>query len=231
MPVPKPKKDEKQQEYIQRFMSDKNMLKEFPRRDQRYQVQMTTWRNKDKKSKQPSKKSSSIKESTIVRQKRLIEDKSVDPHIKLNVIEAIQLSNKKYHLLEQINNERFKLLEAKLSKEDEELQKDILFLLQKYNFGKQQFRNSRTSQLIGLFALFPGISLFGLLNMIKQANSNKKVKQELINKLMQAKGMSKEDATKIVEYALQEVSEMSPSDILKIKAEESKLNKKLLSAI
>jgi len=48
---------------------------------------------------------------------------------------------------------------------------------------------------------------------------------------MQAKGMSKEDATKIVEYALQEVSEMSPSDILKIKAEESKLNKKLLSAI
>jgi hypothetical protein len=33
---------------------------------------------------------------------------------------------------------------------------------------------------------------------------------------MQAKGMSKEDATKIVEYALQEVSEMSPSDILKV---------------
>ena len=45
MPLPKPKDDEKKSEFIERFMSNKRMIKEYPR-DQRYAIALSQWRKK-----------------------------------------------------------------------------------------------------------------------------------------------------------------------------------------
>lgn len=50
MPIPKPKDDEKQDEFIERCMSDKTMKEEFKDNKQRLAVCFTTWR-KEKESK------------------------------------------------------------------------------------------------------------------------------------------------------------------------------------
>jgi len=58
----KRKPGETKSEYIQRLMSNKTMLREYPRRDQRYAVANSYWRQygasrKSKKSYRKSKKS------------------------------------------------------------------------------------------------------------------------------------------------------------------------------
>jgi hypothetical protein len=50
MPLPKPKKDENREDFIERCMSDDNMKKEFPDTKQRYAVCSTLWEeNKGKR--------------------------------------------------------------------------------------------------------------------------------------------------------------------------------------
>ena len=49
MPIPKPKKDEKKDDFISRCMGDDVMNTEYPDQDQRMAVCSTQWRNKDKK--------------------------------------------------------------------------------------------------------------------------------------------------------------------------------------
>lgn len=44
MPIPKPKKNETEEEFIPRCMSDGVMRKEFPKRDQRFAVCMNKWK-------------------------------------------------------------------------------------------------------------------------------------------------------------------------------------------
>lgn len=46
MPLPKPKANENQKEFIQRCMSDSTMNSEYPRQDQRLAVCYTQWKNK-----------------------------------------------------------------------------------------------------------------------------------------------------------------------------------------
>jgi hypothetical protein len=46
MPIPKPKATEKQNEFIQRCMSNPTMVSEYPREEQRLAVCYTEWRNK-----------------------------------------------------------------------------------------------------------------------------------------------------------------------------------------
>lgn len=50
MPLPKPKDDENQDEWIERCMSNDAMKEEFPDNDQRLAVCFQKWRDKDKKS-------------------------------------------------------------------------------------------------------------------------------------------------------------------------------------
>lgn len=54
MPIPKPRKGETQQEYIQRGMSNDVMEKEFPDQKQRLAVLYSTWRE-HKGERQPDK--------------------------------------------------------------------------------------------------------------------------------------------------------------------------------
>ncbi len=49
MPMPKPRKNEKRQEYISRFMSNDAMQKEYPKQDRRSAVAYSTWRKHKKK--------------------------------------------------------------------------------------------------------------------------------------------------------------------------------------
>jgi hypothetical protein len=51
MPVPKPNKDETQKDYIGRCMSDKVMMEDFSKNDQRYAVCINTWeKSKEEKN-------------------------------------------------------------------------------------------------------------------------------------------------------------------------------------
>lgn len=56
MPIPKPRKNEKESEYISRCMSDEVMKKEFPKQDQRSAVCYREWRNKNKGEEEEKKK-------------------------------------------------------------------------------------------------------------------------------------------------------------------------------
>ena len=53
MPLPKPKKDEKQDDFIKRCMSNDTMKEEFPDNDQRLAVCFQKWKDKDKKDMEP----------------------------------------------------------------------------------------------------------------------------------------------------------------------------------
>lgn len=184
MPIPQPKENESEKDFIQRFMSDKNMLKEFPKRDQRYQVQITTWKGKDKKSKpEKEEKNSSVKESLILRQKKLVENKSIDPQLKLNIIEAIQLHNKKYHLLEQINNERLKLYLNKIVSEQED----------KKESSKEEDKGKFVKLLV-------------------KSKTDEDAKKQLIDLFVTKKEMSLEDATKLVDKLIAKMEKMSKED-------------------
>jgi len=46
MPVIKPKKYERRQDFIKRFMKNKRMKQEYKDREQRLAVAYSTWRNK-----------------------------------------------------------------------------------------------------------------------------------------------------------------------------------------
>jgi hypothetical protein len=48
MPMPKPREDEEQDEFISRCMGDEVMVRDFPRAAQRAAVCHTQWRDKDK---------------------------------------------------------------------------------------------------------------------------------------------------------------------------------------
>lgn len=48
MPIPKPRDDESQDEFIERCMGDDVMNEEYPDRDQRYAICMTRWRDRNK---------------------------------------------------------------------------------------------------------------------------------------------------------------------------------------
>lgn len=48
MPLPKPRKNEKQDDFISRCMSNEEAKKDFPDQDQRVAVCHTQWRNKNK---------------------------------------------------------------------------------------------------------------------------------------------------------------------------------------
>ena len=49
MPLPKQKAEENQDQFIQRCMSDKTMVVEYKRQDQRLAVCYVTWRDRNKK--------------------------------------------------------------------------------------------------------------------------------------------------------------------------------------
>jgi hypothetical protein len=49
MPLPKPKLDENQNEFMTRCMSDNTMVIEYKRNDQRLAVCYVTWRDRSKK--------------------------------------------------------------------------------------------------------------------------------------------------------------------------------------
>jgi hypothetical protein len=51
MPIPKPKLDENQEQFIQRCMSDETMVIEYQRNDQRLAVCYVTWRDRNKTKK------------------------------------------------------------------------------------------------------------------------------------------------------------------------------------
>lgn len=51
MPIPKPKKGEKKQKYISRFMSNDTMQKEYKDRKQRLAIAYSTWRDYKQKPK------------------------------------------------------------------------------------------------------------------------------------------------------------------------------------
>ena len=50
MPIPKPKSDEKQDDFIERCMSNDTMKEEYPDNDQRLAVCFSQWKNKEKNS-------------------------------------------------------------------------------------------------------------------------------------------------------------------------------------
>jgi len=68
VPIPKPKKGEKQDEFIQRCMSDETMISEFPDEKQRYAVCMTQF-----------KKGSENKMNSVSREVRLAEIRALEP--------------------------------------------------------------------------------------------------------------------------------------------------------
>ena len=49
MPLPKPKANETQQEFISRCVTDDTMMIEYKRQDQRLAVCYVTWRDRNKK--------------------------------------------------------------------------------------------------------------------------------------------------------------------------------------
>lgn len=49
MPLPKPKADETQEQFVSRCMSDNQMMIEYKRQDQRLAVCYVTWRDRNKK--------------------------------------------------------------------------------------------------------------------------------------------------------------------------------------
>lgn len=51
MPLPKPKLDEAQDEFISRCMSNETMMIEYKRQDQRLAVCYVTWRDRNKNKK------------------------------------------------------------------------------------------------------------------------------------------------------------------------------------
>ena len=51
MPIPKPKLDENQEQFITRCMTDDTMLIEYKRQDQRLAVCYVTWRDRNKTKK------------------------------------------------------------------------------------------------------------------------------------------------------------------------------------
>ena len=46
MPLPTPRSGEKQKDFVQRCISDDNMAKEFPDKDQRFAVCVTQWKER-----------------------------------------------------------------------------------------------------------------------------------------------------------------------------------------
>jgi hypothetical protein len=49
MPIPKPKKDEKEKEFVDRCMANPTMNTEYPDNKQRFAICMNQWKGKDKK--------------------------------------------------------------------------------------------------------------------------------------------------------------------------------------
>jgi len=50
MPMPKPKKGEKQNDFVARFMSNDTMKKDFPDNDQRLAVAISQWKDRKKEN-------------------------------------------------------------------------------------------------------------------------------------------------------------------------------------
>jgi len=49
MPIPKPNEDESKKKFLSRCMGDDIMKDEYPDREQRYAVCLTSWKDKDNK--------------------------------------------------------------------------------------------------------------------------------------------------------------------------------------
>lgn len=49
MPLPQPRKDEKRKEFLDRCMGNEVMNREFPDKEQRYQVCLAQWNKNEKK--------------------------------------------------------------------------------------------------------------------------------------------------------------------------------------
>lgn len=54
--MPKPKKGERKQEYVQRFMRSKEAVRDFPDPKQRYAVALSMWEQEMKKRRRGRKK-------------------------------------------------------------------------------------------------------------------------------------------------------------------------------
>lgn len=50
MPIPKPSKGEEKKKFLSRCMSNEVMLKEFPKREQRFAVCLTSWKDHNSES-------------------------------------------------------------------------------------------------------------------------------------------------------------------------------------
>ena len=48
MPMPKPVRNEDREHFIKRFMSDKTMIKDYPKQTQRYGVAVSVWNHRKK---------------------------------------------------------------------------------------------------------------------------------------------------------------------------------------
>ena len=66
MPLPTPKKDEGQDDFIKRCMSNDTMKEEFPDNDQRLAVCFQKWKDKDKKDMEPEESRKEIIEEKII---------------------------------------------------------------------------------------------------------------------------------------------------------------------
>jgi hypothetical protein len=60
------------------------------------------------------------------------------------------------------------------------------------------------------------ISLAGFIKMLLNSRRNKKIKRKLIKEIMDSKGMSKEDATKVINYSIQKALEMTPDQLKRL---------------
>jgi DNA polymerase III psi subunit len=71
------------------------------------------------------------------------------------------------------------------------------------------------------------ISLAGFIKMLLNSRRNKKIKRKLIKEIMDSKGMSKEDATKVTNYSIQKALEMTPEQLKRLsdKSKEKEVQK------
>ena len=56
MPIPKPGENETQEKFMSRCMSDRVMMTEFPKHDQRLAVCLQSWKDKGKKDSKSEQK-------------------------------------------------------------------------------------------------------------------------------------------------------------------------------
>ena len=79
IPIPSPRKNEKQKDFFARCMSNKIMKKEYEDTNQRYAVCMSSWRNSKKKAEGDKIVSSLVSTWTVVGIEKNLYDDDITP--------------------------------------------------------------------------------------------------------------------------------------------------------